>query len=179
MVFPGLASIGTVLVGGAAFAAFALIAPRSTPFERDQLIASTGYADALRRREPAVGFGLGYRREIPSWSLRPFASAFVTSSGAFYGCLGVAYDLPLGRRLVLTPSFAPGLYSHGHGLDLGYPIAFQSQLEAAYLLRGGARIGISLSHVSNARLGHTNNPGEETIMLHATIPVGVQRELRE
>ena len=82
----------------------------------------------------------------------------------------ISYDVRIGR-LTLTPSFAPGLYRPGRGIDLGYPLEFRSQFEAGYRIRGRSRIGVAFSHMSNAGLGATN-PGVETLTLDYVIAFG-------
>jgi len=91
-------------------------------------------------------------------------AAMATSRGASYVCAGVGYDLGLGHKLVLTPTFAPGLYARGKGLDLGYPVEFRSQIQIDYRLPGRARAGVAFSHMSNVHLGQRNS-GVETLML--------------
>ncbi len=77
---------------------------------------------------------------------------------------GIAYEVRLGRWDV-TPTFVPGLYRHGGGRDLGYPVEFRSQLEIGHRLRGGPRIAVAFSHQSNGGLG-SRNPGEETLTIN-------------
>ena len=66
---------------------------------------SAGAFDATGRNdEAALELRLGYRWERSHKVLRPIVGVMATSDGAVYGCGGIAYDLPLGRRLVVTPS---------------------------------------------------------------------------
>ncbi|MCZ6609695.1 MAG: acyloxyacyl hydrolase, partial [Alphaproteobacteria bacterium] len=53
------------------------------------------------------------------WEFKPMGGLMATLDGAFYLYGGLAVDIFLGQRLVLTPSFAPGLYIEGGGKDLG------------------------------------------------------------
>jgi hypothetical protein len=157
-------SVAAVIVGGAAFIGGAFIAPPSGAYDVERPNASVGYFDVLRQRDPAVELGVGYRWERTGWAIRPLAAVSATSDRTILVSAGVAYDLPIGQRLVLTPSFMPGLYSHGRGLDLGYPLEFRSSLQMAYRFHSGSRFGVSISHTSNAHLG-AQNPGEESLML--------------
>ena len=59
----------------------------------------------------------------------------------------------------------------GNSKDLGYLLQFRSQIEFAWRIDGGTRLGLSLNHISNAGLG-TQNPGSETIALSLIMPVG-------
>ena len=61
-------------------------------------------------------------------------------------------------------SFIPGLYAHGGGFDLGYPLVFRSGVELGYRLENGMQLSLSYDHRSNAGLGH-NNPGMESVQL--------------
>lgn len=61
-------------------------------------------------------------------------------------------------------SFVPGLYAHGNGFDLGYPIVFRSGMELGYRTQNGMQFSISYDHRSNAGLGHIN-PGIESLQV--------------
>jgi lipid A 3-O-deacylase len=154
-----LASVATVVIAGLAFVGGGFVARPSGSGDPNLLSGSAGMFDVARRHDPAAEFRGAYRWEKHGRVLRPLVAGMVTSDGASY-----AYDLPLGRRLLLTPSFAPGLYAHGGGLDLGHVVEFRSQLAVDFRLRGG-RIGLSFSHMSNAHLG-ARNPGAEALVLN-------------
>jgi hypothetical protein len=103
------------------------------------------------------------------WALKPMTGFFVNHHGGLYGYAGVALDLYWGRRFVLTPSFAPGIYLQGGSKDLGYPIEFRSSIKAAWRLDDRSRIGIDFSHISNAGLDN-RNPGANQLMLFYSVP---------
>ena len=168
-----LASIRNVAVGAAAFFGGAVVAAHQGPDAADLLMASAGWVDVSRRRHSAAELGLGYRSRNRLWAFRPAAGLAATTSGAVYGWAGIAYDVRIGR-VTLTPSFAPGLYRHGGGIDLGHPVEFRSQFEAGFRLSDRSRIGVALSHMSNAGLGQTN-PGVETLTLDYAFAFGQRR----
>ena len=86
---------------------------------------------------------------------------------------GVLVDIYLGKRLVVTPSFAPTIWrGETDQLDLGHPIEFRSQMEMSYRFNDRSRLGLAISHYSNASLGDTN-PGTETISLYYSVPLNV------
>jgi len=170
---PLLASVLNVAVGGAAFFGGAMVAAHQHHEAADLLMASAGWVDVSRRRHSAAELGLGYRRRTRLWAFRPAVGLTVTSREAVYGWAGIAYDVRIGR-VTLTPSFAPGLYRRGRGVDLGHPVEFRSQFEAGYRLTTRSRIGVALSHMSNAGLGQTN-PGVETVTLDYAIAFGQRR----
>jgi hypothetical protein len=57
------------------------------------------------------------------------------------------------------------VYRQGDGRDLGYPLEFRSQLEIGHRFRGGPRIALAFSHLSNAGLG-SHNPGQESVTIN-------------
>ena len=101
----------------------------------------------------------------------PMAGLMATFDGSVYLYGGVAVDIFLGRRFVLTPSFAPGLYAEGGGKDLGHVVEFRSSVKFAYRFENRARLGAELYHMSNAGLDD-RNPGANALMLTYSIPLG-------
>jgi lipid A 3-O-deacylase len=168
-----LDSVAVVVVAAAAFAGGAVVATHQTDVTPSLLGASAGWVDVDRKRQEALEIGLGYRGAGGPWALRPFLAATVTTDGAVYGWTGIAYDLRLGP-LTLSPSFGPGLYHQGDGIDLGHVVEFRTQLEAAFHLGSRSRIGVSFAHMSNAGLGDIN-PGTEILSLHYSLAFGASR----
>ena len=115
---------------------------------------------------------LEYRSDIKLWFAKPFSGLMVNTDAGVYGYGGLLVYLFFGRRWVLTPSFAAGLYTDGSGKDLGLAVEFRSQLEFAYRFRSRSRIAMSLSHLSNASLDDVN-PGTEEIVLTYAVPFSV------
>jgi lipid A 3-O-deacylase len=121
--------------------------------------------------ETAGQFNLEYRSGWDDWFLKPFAGVMATTDAALYGYGGVMLDIYLGRRFVLTPNFAAGLYTaDGDGKDLGSVIEFRSGVELAYRFDNRARLGVSFHHISNASIGDIN-PGTETLTLVFSLPL--------
>ena len=112
------------------------------------------------------GVGLEYRLESRPWkpgeqgrlSLIPTFGITGTSKEAFFAYAGFRTDLDITRRWRLTPGFAVGAYDRNGDIDLGGPIEFRSSLDVSSALRNGVRVGVTLYHVSNARL-YDKNPG--------------------
>lgn len=115
-----------------------------------------------------------YRSKCFYRNLRYLAGVFVTQNASLYVCAGLAYDIYFGKRFVVTPSFAPGVYFRGNGKDLGYPLEFRSSMEVAYVLNHKGRIGAQFYHISNASLGY-KNPGEESLIFFYSIPLGKKK----
>ena len=127
-----------------------------------------GYYDADDGMS-AGEFHMEYISGPKVWIFNPFVGVMATTDSAFYGYAGLRLDLFLGRRFVISPSFAPGLYSNGDGKDLGYPVEFRSALEFAYRFDDRSRLGIGVYHLSNASLDE-NNPGVEVATIHYSYP---------
>ena len=135
------------------------------------LSGAFGAFDFNRTKDQGTEFRIEYRSDKKISNLfKPFAAAAYSTSGhAFLGG-GLLVDLFFGRRYVVTPSLGPHLYFGGDSdLDLDFPIQFRSQLEVAYRLDNRARVGLALSHYSNASLG-SSNPGTESLMLYYSLP---------
>lgn len=139
----------------------------------DYLTFSAGYFDANRRKDPRVEFSLEYRSDYQLWWFKPFAhAAYISNNMTFLGA-GVLIDVQIGDNWIIQPSFAPTWWRGATDeLDLGHGLEFRSRLEIAYRFRDKSRLGVSLSHSSNASLGDTN-PGTESVMLNLSIPVGM------
>ncbi len=120
--------------------------------------------------EDAAEFRVEWRDREWWWKLKPLAGVMATSDAAIYVYGGLAADFDLGRRFVLTPSLAAGLYEDGSGKDLGSVIAFRSGLELAWRLEDGARVGLMFYHLSNAGIDD-RNPGTEVLSLGYAIPL--------
>ena len=115
---------------------------------------------------------LEYRWDV--WSskyfhVRPLVAYFVTTDKNMFLCVGIAFDLFFGKKIVFTPSFAPGLYYHGNGKNLGFPINFRSAGELSYVFHNLGRLGAQFNHISNARM-FWRNPGADSLVIFYAIP---------
>ncbi len=115
-------------------------------------------------------FQLEYRTALSIIMARPFFGAFTTTDLNLYLYAGIGWDLHFSKRIVVTPSFAPGLYLQGHGKHLGYPLEFRTCMEAAYKFDNKARLGVQFYHISNASIGEVN-PGAESLILFYSFPI--------
>ena len=163
-----------------------LVSPVVLPFAFLTLLAAAGPANAqdpdflafsiggfdVNDDETAGEARLEYRSDIRLWFAKPFSGLMVNTDAGVYGYGGFLVDLFFGRRWVVTPSLAVGLYSDGSGKDLGSTVEFRSQVEFAFRFASRSRIGISLNHVSNAGLDDVN-PGTEEIVLTYAVPFSV------
>ncbi|WP_425406564.1 acyloxyacyl hydrolase [Hwanghaeella sp.] len=128
-----------------------------------------GYYD-INDDEDAGEFHLEYISDLDWWIFTPMVGVMATTDAAAYVYAGIRADIYLGRRWVITPQFAPGLYHDGDGKDLGHIIEFRSGLEVAYRFDDRSRLGLTLYHLSNASLDD-NNPGTEVVTLHYSLPM--------
>ena len=129
-----------------------------------------GATGVIANRSQGASFNMEYRTDIEFWKLRPFIGGFATSDSTLYGYFGFLMDIYFGRRWVLSPNAAVGVYSEGDGQDLGHVIEFRSGFEYAYRFDDRSRLGIAVHHLSNASIG-SDNPGTETALLYYSIPL--------
>jgi len=115
-------------------------------------------------------FNVEYRHGTRYGPFKPMFGALINTDHGFYFYAGIRIDLYLTDKIVVTPSFAPGLYERGDGKELGHIIEFRSGLDLAYRRKNGARIGAEVHHLSNASLDE-NNPGTETFLFTYSIPL--------
>lgn len=134
------------------------------------LTFGAGAFDFLDSEHRAAQFELQYRSGLKLWVFQPMVGVNATTDSSGYVYAGLSVDIFFGNRFVLRPSFAPGLYYEGDGKDLGSVIEFRSALEAAYRFDDRSRLGLEISHRSNARIDDTN-PGEESLMVFYHLPL--------
>ena len=115
-------------------------------------------------------FNVEYRHGTRYGPFKPMFGALINTDHGFHFYAGIRIDLYLTDKIVVTPSFAPGLYERGDGKELGHIIEFRSGLDLAYRRKNGARIGVEVHHLSNASLDE-NNPGTETFLFTYSIPL--------
>ena len=120
----------------------------------------------------AADFRLEYRHGDKLLDIvKPWAGVSINSDGGAFTGIGILMDIYFGNRIVVTPSFGPGLYHRGGSKDLGHILEFRSQIEAGWRFDDRSRVSLALSHLSNAGIGDIN-PGTEIITLYYHHPVG-------
>lgn len=153
----------------AAFAAMLSISPALAEDDPEFLSFQAGAFD-INDSDTTGMLGVEYRSDFKKFFLTPMAGGFVTAKGGLYGYGGVFVDLFLGRRVVLRPSFSVGAYSDGNGKDLGGVLEFRSALALAWRFDDRSRLGLEISHLSNAGI-YDKNPGTENLTLNYSIPL--------
>jgi len=134
--------------------------------------AGAGWYDFFHQENQAADFRLEYRHGDDFLFLKPWGGVEVTTDGSVWGGIGVLVDITFFDSLVLTGSFAPGLWAEGDGLDLGHVVEFRSQVELGYQFENQSRLSLSFSHTSNANLDDTN-PGVEVLSVYYHLPLDV------
>mgnify|MGYP001024992335 FL=1 len=136
---------------------------------------SGGYFDYVRGNDTGAEISLEYRSDYELGWFKPFAhGAYVTNGMTFLGA-GLLLDLQVGDNWIVQPSFAPTWWRDKSGqfdLDLGSALEFRSRLEVAYRFENKFRLGVSITHTSNASTGDTN-PGTEAVMLNVSVPTSM------
>lgn len=136
------------------------------------LTFGVGAFDFNRQKDQGAEFRLDYRSDKKFLIFKPFVTAAGVSNGMTFIGAGVLVDVFLGKRFVVTPSFAPTWWrDKTDDLDLGYALEFRSQIDFAYRFDDRSRLGLAISHSSNASLGDSN-PGTETILVNYSYPLG-------
>ena len=148
-------------------------------FAADLNIFSLGFYDFTKRGNDAVDlrfnkrfdkilFDLGPEEES-LYQIRPFYGLEVTHHGAAYALAGVYIEEKISENIYFTPNIGGGLYSNGEGKDMGGDVQFRSEIELSYSLKNNNRIGLGVSHISNANTGR-NNPGTNIISISYQVP---------
>lgn len=134
------------------------------------LTVSGGLYD-LNDEDKAAELNIRYQHDKKFWIFKPHFGLLATSDAAVYGYGGVLIDIYFGNRWVVTGSTAAGLYSNGHGKDLGSAVEFRSGLDIAYRFDDRSRLGVGFYHISNTGFWSDHNPGEETLLLTYSVPM--------
>ena len=168
----GITMVATITKMRSLYCALALFcaAPLLGKERFDHFMIGAGGFNMLRDHR-SWQFQWEYRWDVGICQLRPLASLMGTERGTIYLCGGAGWDFFLGKHLVLTPSFAPGIYFRGSGKSLHFPLEFRSAIELAYVFGNHGRLGAQFYHISNASLG-SKNPGAESLIFFYGVPIG-------
>ena len=89
----------------------------------DFLTLSLGWFDFNRQKDPGAEFRIEYRSNKKLWQFKPFFMLSGASNAMTFAGAGVLMDAYIGRRWVITPSFAPTLWRGAtDDLDLGHVV---------------------------------------------------------
>jgi hypothetical protein len=100
-------------------------------------------------------------------NISPVVGALIDVEGDIYGYAGIAYDWNVNGNWFVVPNFAMGLYNTADngGIDLGGAIQFRYGVDLNYMLTPQARIGASLTQISNFGI-YDNDPAAEDFMVN-------------
>ena len=142
-------------------------------FDGSEKNQTTDFRYEFRSDKPLLNIG---PKEDNFFFLKPFFGIEYTNDSASYFLTGIYFEDNLGElfegnksKFYFTPSFGAGIYNDGSGKKLGNDLEFRTSFEVSYKLNNKNRIGISISHISNANLGD-KNPGVEILSLSYHIP---------
>jgi hypothetical protein len=136
------------------------------------LSIATGQYGMRNDTPHAVGIELQLRAPF-RWNLvRPLAGILTSANGGAYLYSGFAIEVPLPAGFELDPGLAAGVVlAQGRG-DLGSPVEFRSSIELAFSPVKSVQLGVTFSHISNAKLAR-RNPGVELLMFSVAFPFPV------
>lgn len=137
--------------------------------EADIIYLSIGKFDATRKRPKWLG-QMEYRPNYLCSKVRPYVSMFLTENQSIFASTGLALDIFLLKNIVFTPSFGPGIYFQGKGKNLHHPFTLRSSVDISVKFSNLSRIGVQLSHISNAGITE-KNPGSEILTFFYAIPL--------
>ena len=118
---------------------------------------------------PSGEFKFEYRPYYKIWILNQLFGISVSKNSQLYIFSGLVKDFTF-NKIILAPSIVAGYYNKGNGRNLGFPLEFRSALEFSYLLKSSSRIGVQISHTSNASLSK-KNPGLESFSFFFALPI--------
>lgn len=146
--------------------------------DSDQLQFGIGAFDVIANEGPDKGVYHGgtevegrieYRLGRKFYGVGPLLGISVNGDGGVYGYAALYSDLSIGSWYV-SPSLGLGGYDRGNGKELGSTFLFHLGLDAGYRFDNGTRIGLKMTHISNAYL-YDDNPGNESALITYTIPL--------
>ncbi len=145
------------------------------PITEPKLLSAGAGIFNIVRNEKMLDLQLEYRSCYAFYKnkflfFRPLFGVMATSKFSAYVYSGVAFDIFFAKSIVFTPSFAPGIYFRGKGMDLGFPLEFRSSVELAYRFNNKSRLGAMFYHLSNASLS-SHNPGTECLVFFYAFPL--------
>jgi hypothetical protein len=132
------------------------------PFERVDKTRNDSKVLAAARMEYRLGHKL--------YGFGPLVGLMVNHEGGILGYASIYTDIRLAERWHLSPSAGVAAYDANGGKDLGGTFEFHLAADLSYEFEGGQRLGVMLSHTSNAYT-HDDNPGVETLMVTYQVPL--------
>lgn len=127
-------------------------------------------SDGVFHDDTAVEGRIEYRLGDKIHGIGPMIGLAANGEGGVYGYGALYSDLRVGHWYI-TPSAGLGGYHRGGGKELGGVFQFHLGLDAGWRMQDGSRIGLKMTHISNAYT-QDENPGVESVLVTYTLPVG-------
>jgi lipid A 3-O-deacylase len=102
------------------------------------------------------------------WFVAPMIGVLANHDGGVYGWAGGYIDARIGP-FYGTPVLGLGAYRQGESKDLGGVFTFYTGGTISYEFENDVRLGLIISHLSNAYT-HEDNPGTESFLLSIMVP---------
>ena len=150
-----------------------LVFVSGTKVHAGELKTSLFQFDVEHEDQQAISLGFNYNFDhsyaTPVGKVEPLLGVFMTEYYAGMVYAGAKIDYKVGR-LIVTPSFSPGLYSYGsdkrqeegtkkgRSKNLGQILNFKSQIDIGLDIGSLGVLSFGLSHISNGDLAN-HNPG--------------------
>ena len=163
-----------IIVGGVAFLTYSGIADPPQDEEPDSFSVGTGVSDPVDEEHPAGMFQIEYRPEL--WGLRtgPVVGIAGTLDSRFIGYAGLRHDILFAESVLVSFNLSMAAYRiKGDGEDPLRLPQFRTGFDVQYKLPGGAKVGVSFQHFSNAEVFEKSNPGTETLAFTYTMPLSL------
>ena len=152
-------------------AAIFAISTSAQAYDQGTVVLGVGYTEPFDTKHAAIG-GIEYRSAAISPDITYgvdniswIAGGEYDNDSSGYVYAGLLYDWAITDTISIVPSVAAGFYKQGDGKDLGGGFEFRDTIEVNYKLTESERIGLMLSHKSNASL-YDHNPGTEIVQVN-------------
>ena len=164
----------------AALVALALVACGSPAVagDKDLLIFMAGQSDIDDKDEVTFEGRIEYTSHYTDFAAEPWFDGFgpmlglmASGKGSVFGYGGLYADFFLGDHIVIRPEGGGGGFVAGNAKDLGGVYQFHAAITFAYVFENEARVGVTLTHISNASI-HDSNPGLDSGMFSYAMPIG-------
>ena len=146
--------------------------------EKDLLIFMAGQSDIDDYDEETFEGRIEFTSHYTDFGAPPYFGGFgpllgfmASGKGSVFGYGGVYGDFFLGDHIVIRPEGGGGGFVPGNAKDLGGLFQFHAAITFAYVFDNEARVGITLTHISNFSI-HGSNPGLDSGLISYAMPVG-------
>lgn len=153
----------------AASAAVVTVSAKAIAADPGVLMAGVGMYDIIPNDNRSAALHVQYRfadgfgASGAFRGFKPLIGGMVNSDEGAFGFAGFAAPLRLTRAWELEPSAGVGAHHQGDSTFLGGTFEFHLGLGVARRFGDGLRLGVNLTHISNANL-HAKNRGTNVLM---------------